>query len=416
MVSLAGRPGRRGVLGQVKDGRLIGVIGWDSPRGMLRWTSELERELNRPRTAPAPAVPVAEPIAARAAATSRPAFAPVGPPPREVVWADGGSAYRAPESPETDAIQTPRGRITQSGYHSGPIPRITDSGPGNGSGSREPVRSGRPLDSGFREPVGRSVDSGFREPVTDSETDAIQTPRGRITQSGYHSGPIPRITDSDRPNPGPNRANADPRPLPRRPDRTPHPAPERAGSTDRPPLPPRRRGEQIGLPLPPLEVSYPGTRIPRFALPPIPDFSERPSAPLLRVTDPGFTEPAPAPGFVLAEDVPGPEPEPQRPPEPLTGPLERYTESGFATGPIPRITQDMLDQARNEPLPTTLVRRGHGHPSEPLPRVPDNDAIDTPRGRITRSGYHSGPIPRVDESGYPVSIRRLSNARRGGRD
>ena len=181
MVKLAGRPGRRGVIGQVKDGRLIGVIGWDSPRGMLRWTAELDRELNRPRTAPQPAVPAAEPAVARPApaptrraAPVAPApqreFAPVGPPPREVareMARANRSGYRPPvpppgsDAPETDAIRTPRGRITSTGYHSGPIPRITDSGPGRASGYREPVG---PAASGYREPVG-PANSGYREPV-----------------------------------------------------------------------------------------------------------------------------------------------------------------------------------------------------------------------------------------------------------
>lgn len=47
---LTGREGRRGVIGYLRNGRLIGVVGWDSPRAMVHWTAELERELNRPVT------------------------------------------------------------------------------------------------------------------------------------------------------------------------------------------------------------------------------------------------------------------------------------------------------------------------------------------------------------------------------
>jgi NADPH-dependent 2,4-dienoyl-CoA reductase/sulfur reductase-like enzyme len=49
---LCGRPGRRGVIGYLRNGRLIGVVGWDSPRAMVHWTAELDRELNRPVTQP----------------------------------------------------------------------------------------------------------------------------------------------------------------------------------------------------------------------------------------------------------------------------------------------------------------------------------------------------------------------------
>jgi len=34
----------------VRNGRLIGIVGRDNPRGMLHWTAELQRELRRSET------------------------------------------------------------------------------------------------------------------------------------------------------------------------------------------------------------------------------------------------------------------------------------------------------------------------------------------------------------------------------
>ena len=42
--------GNRGITGYVRNGRLIGIIGRDNPRGMLHWTAELKRELRRSET------------------------------------------------------------------------------------------------------------------------------------------------------------------------------------------------------------------------------------------------------------------------------------------------------------------------------------------------------------------------------
>jgi NADPH-dependent 2,4-dienoyl-CoA reductase/sulfur reductase-like enzyme len=59
------QPGK-GVTGYVRNGRLIGIVGRDSARDMLRWTEELKRELRRSETVTLPAFggePAAEPAA-----------------------------------------------------------------------------------------------------------------------------------------------------------------------------------------------------------------------------------------------------------------------------------------------------------------------------------------------------------------
>ncbi|HEX5117097.1 MAG TPA: FAD-dependent oxidoreductase [Pseudonocardiaceae bacterium] len=40
----------KGITGYVRNGRLIGIVGRDNPRGMLHWTAELKRELRRGET------------------------------------------------------------------------------------------------------------------------------------------------------------------------------------------------------------------------------------------------------------------------------------------------------------------------------------------------------------------------------
>jgi hypothetical protein len=49
-----------GVTGYIRNGRLIGIVGQDDPRGMLSWTEELKRELRRPETVTMPAIRVDE--------------------------------------------------------------------------------------------------------------------------------------------------------------------------------------------------------------------------------------------------------------------------------------------------------------------------------------------------------------------
>lgn len=63
------------ITGYVSDGSLIGVVGWDSPRGMLRWTGELDKQSTdamRRRTIRPVAPKRPEPRPARPAEPRRP--------------------------------------------------------------------------------------------------------------------------------------------------------------------------------------------------------------------------------------------------------------------------------------------------------------------------------------------------------
>ncbi|SMD24375.1 NAD(P)/FAD-dependent oxidoreductase [Kibdelosporangium aridum] len=70
-----GAPGTPGVTGYVRNGKLVGVCGWDTPRAMIKWTEKLHEELPVPTetkgrrpVAPMPSkAPATEPVAAQAA-------------------------------------------------------------------------------------------------------------------------------------------------------------------------------------------------------------------------------------------------------------------------------------------------------------------------------------------------------------
>jgi NADPH-dependent 2,4-dienoyl-CoA reductase/sulfur reductase-like enzyme len=52
-----GAPGTPGVTGYVRDGKLVGVCGWDTPRAMIKWTEELHKLLPVPEKAKRPVAP-----------------------------------------------------------------------------------------------------------------------------------------------------------------------------------------------------------------------------------------------------------------------------------------------------------------------------------------------------------------------
>ncbi len=61
---LSGKESGRGVLGYLRRGRLVGVVGVDCPRGVLRWTPELGRRL-RPTPFPRTPRPAGDPAVDR---------------------------------------------------------------------------------------------------------------------------------------------------------------------------------------------------------------------------------------------------------------------------------------------------------------------------------------------------------------
>ncbi|KAA2265254.1 oxidoreductase [Solihabitans fulvus] len=79
-VRLAGRPERgAGIAGYLRDGRLVGLVGQESPRGMLHWTSALAKPApqpqpqSQPQSQPLPRqrfTPMRQPAASRASLAS----------------------------------------------------------------------------------------------------------------------------------------------------------------------------------------------------------------------------------------------------------------------------------------------------------------------------------------------------------
>jgi NADPH-dependent 2,4-dienoyl-CoA reductase/sulfur reductase-like enzyme len=70
-----GAAGTPGVTGYVRDGHLVGVCGWDTPRAMLKWTNELHNLLPAPEKRKRPVAPMpAKAVPAMVGSQRLPAF------------------------------------------------------------------------------------------------------------------------------------------------------------------------------------------------------------------------------------------------------------------------------------------------------------------------------------------------------
>jgi NADPH-dependent 2,4-dienoyl-CoA reductase/sulfur reductase-like enzyme len=142
-VRLAGmaEDGGGGLVGYVQGGRLVGVVGRESPRAMVRWTAELEEQLRRTATrtperervttsyriAERASGPLRNPAAERASGPLRNPAAERSSGALRPVAAERGARYlRAVDnersSPNLRAVGAER---------SGPVPRGADPGPGS---------------------------------------------------------------------------------------------------------------------------------------------------------------------------------------------------------------------------------------------------------------------------------------------
>jgi hypothetical protein len=263
--------------------------------------------------------------------------------------ASNRSGYREPVPPPAAHSGHPRPVAdNRSGYRA-PVPE-----PGMQSGFREPIGRGEYREVGYREPVGDH--SGYRQPVPEpdrmpyipaDEDDAstISTPRGRITSTGYHSGLIPKISD------GPGAADGG--------------SGYRAGSSS--------RGSHAGGRPPGFDSGYHTGPPPRRSDEGIPSLPQR-----VRGAS-GHTGP-PVPNSLEFE----PPAAPGRY-NPSYSP-SRGLDNGHPSGPIPRVTDGPLESFTET-----------GHPSGSIPRLGYRDEISTGRGRITSSGYHTGPQPAITD-------------------
>ncbi|MPZ83575.1 MAG: NAD(P)/FAD-dependent oxidoreductase [Actinophytocola sp.] len=178
------------VTGYLAGGSLVGVVAWDSPRGMLKWTKELDKktteamrrrqsETKRPARPAAPAVPPAyrAPVATPTSAPMSAAMSALAyetQTPRESNPQDPRVQHSGPASPTAGSgYQEPV--AARSGYHTGPAARSGyQQSPGRPGYQRPPARPG------YQEPA--AARSGYYEPAA-SRSGYHEQPR---TGSGYY--------------------------------------------------------------------------------------------------------------------------------------------------------------------------------------------------------------------------------------
>ncbi|HEY0451897.1 NAD(P)/FAD-dependent oxidoreductase, partial [Actinophytocola sp.] len=154
-VSLTGsKPVASRVTGYLAGGSLVGVLAWDSPAGMLKWSKKLDQQTT-------------EAMRRRQSTAKRPAgpAAPAVPP-----------AYRAPIATPTSAPLS--AAMSALAYETQTTPPLQQGPPGY----QEPMAAR----SGYQEPV--ATRSGYQEPVA-ARSGYLEPPAAR---SGYHNGPASR--------------------------------------------------------------------------------------------------------------------------------------------------------------------------------------------------------------------------------
>jgi NADPH-dependent 2,4-dienoyl-CoA reductase/sulfur reductase-like enzyme len=92
-----GAPGTPGVTGYVRNGKLVGVCGWDTPRAMIKWTEELHNLLPVPSQGKRPVAPAP---AAKARPSTPVAERPPAPPARQT-----SDAHRIPAMAQASAME-----------------------------------------------------------------------------------------------------------------------------------------------------------------------------------------------------------------------------------------------------------------------------------------------------------------------
>ncbi|HEX3788325.1 MAG TPA: FAD-dependent oxidoreductase [Pseudonocardiaceae bacterium] len=174
-IRLTGKEGKRGVIGQVRGGRLIGVVGWDSPRSIIRWTAELERELRRPWTSSQPIIPadLADPADETVSISRR---EPEPEPEPGFVFDDPIDAEAAQLSAEANLRPNNRSNGT-SGYFEALSEQLAEAerngGPGVPFGPPPTARSAEPTGR-FAPPTGRGGGSGGFRPARQQQLNEWQ--------------------------------------------------------------------------------------------------------------------------------------------------------------------------------------------------------------------------------------------------
>ncbi|MBE1468474.1 NAD(P)/FAD-dependent oxidoreductase [Kibdelosporangium phytohabitans] len=249
-VHLADGPaGTPGITGYVRNGKLVGVCGWDAPRAMIKWTEKLREELpvpteTKPRrpVAPKPVkspmpAPATEPVAAQDVTVAQSVRPPMPParqntlaemptqvpgaqPPIPAMAAAGAAQLSAQMSaPAMQPVARPpaqprNGRPPMTGRDMPPVPPPPHRQP-----AVPPVASRRPMPAMPRAterpaPMPAAPMSSGQMPA--AAMSSGQMPSGRVAPpTGRHSAPPPSMRDV-RPveQPSGRHAKPDPRDMP----------------------------------------------------------------------------------------------------------------------------------------------------------------------------------------------------------
>lgn len=339
-VPLAQRKDGSGITGYVRNGRLIGIIGRDNPRGMLRWTEELKRELRRPETI------------TMAPITGEPSlFDRQHPEPGEV------PTVRAAEQVEVKRPETKRPETRQQTHEPhwteltlehptlerffAQLQPVFDESPHPSRQGLQPVR--RPQER--QEPRARRPEPA-RAPEPARRPEPAQRPEpARRADSVRPPEPAERTQPVALPPGPPRRSSVDTQRVPR-PQQQPAPQPQPVARQQ----PPSRQGMQpVARPEHP---SFPGmTPVARPEHPPVPEM-----APVARTDHPSFADmrPVPRPHPLLRNPAPvaapasmprhpsapnmTPAPKPEHPSlpnmEPVDRPLPSFPDMPRLAGPV----------------------------------------------------------------------------------
>jgi NADPH-dependent 2,4-dienoyl-CoA reductase/sulfur reductase-like enzyme len=214
-----GAAGTPGVTGYVRNGRLVGVCGWDTPRAMLKWTEELHNLLPVPEKRKR-AVP---PMPAKAVPATAASGRPVAPPMRESSPAEAmtevysaatmASAGRVPamaSSAPAPAMAVPAMASLSTRAPAAAPPAQTGRSSSGQSPSGRPAASGRtsarhrapnrrsappsaPPSTGRDMPIAASSGQPSSRPVRPPIPSAPAGPSGQVPPGPSASGHMPPV-------------------------------------------------------------------------------------------------------------------------------------------------------------------------------------------------------------------------------
>ncbi|WP_063758434.1 NAD(P)/FAD-dependent oxidoreductase [Kibdelosporangium aridum] len=384
-----GAAGTPGVTGYVRNGKLVGVCGWDAPRAMIKWTEKLHEELPVPTetkgrrpVAPKPSkAPATEPVAAQSAER------PPAPPARQNTLAEMPTQVPAPQVP---APQVPA-LAAMAPARVGPSMSVPAMPPV----ARPPAPAGPPPGTGRNmQPVPPPVG---RPPISGQPPAAVRRPMPAMPRAAapMNSGQMPQpsmrgVTPVERP----SMRGMPPVEPPSMRGMAPAEAPSMRGMPSV--EPPSRRG------MPPVEPpsmrAMPPVEPPsRRGMPPVEQPSGRHAKPEMpmRGADPG----------PMTEQIPPVRSEPMLPPTTAI-PILSAPNLSVSNLSMPNIEVPDTPAGAMRPAPPPSRQRRAGRPEraerKPLPPVPPMPANQHPSFPNMRPVARPTDEPMMDHPSFPA--------------